>query len=88
MQFNLDIGGTIVLNPGSVGQPRDGDPRAAYALIDSNKILLKRVEYPVEQTIDRMESSPLPERAKQLYSHCLRLGRLPEPALVSYGGDA
>ena len=31
MQFNLQVDGTVVLNPGSVGQPRDGDPRAAYA---------------------------------------------------------
>lgn len=79
MQFNLDLDGTVVVNPGSVGQPRDGDPRLAYAVIDDNRIELKRVEYPVEDAVARIETSPLPDRAKQLMSHCLRYGKLPEP---------
>ena len=48
----------VVLNPGSVGQPRDGDPRAAYAIIDDNRIELKRVDYPVEETIAGIEALP------------------------------
>src|SRR3954453_22166284 len=44
MQFNLVAGGVVILNPGSVGQPRDGDPRAAYAIIDDGKIELRRVD--------------------------------------------
>jgi putative phosphoesterase len=78
MQFNLAIDGVVVVNPGSVGQPRDGDPRAAYAVIEDNKIELKRVSYPVEETIARIEAVAFPERAKQLMSHCLREGRLPD----------
>jgi hypothetical protein len=67
-----------------VGQPRDGDPRAAYAVIDGDRVELKRVEYPIEETVAQIESLPLPERAKQMMSHSLRTGRLPdrEPALV------
>lgn len=38
-------------NPGSVGQPRDGDPRAAFALFDGHTVTLVRVEYDVEATI-------------------------------------
>jgi hypothetical protein len=34
--------GTCIINPGSVGQPKDGDPRAAYAVWDGGKIELKR----------------------------------------------
>ena len=78
VQFNLQVGGTLVLNPGSVGQPRDGDPRAAYAVIDDNRVELKRVEYPVEATIAGIEGSALPDRAKQLLRHSYRNGRLPE----------
>ena len=63
------------LNPGSVGQPRDGDPRAAYAIIEDNRIELKRVEYPIEETIARIEASPLPEQAKQILMHSLRSRR-------------
>jgi diadenosine tetraphosphatase ApaH/serine/threonine PP2A family protein phosphatase len=76
MQFNLQVEGTVVLNPGSVGLPRDGDPRAAYAIIEDNRIELKRVEYPVEETIARIESMPWPRRAKDLMCHVLRFGRL------------
>jgi len=83
MQFNLAVDGTVVVNPGSVGQPRDGDPRAAYAIIDGKKIELKRVAYPIDQVIARVEASPLPERAKEMLRHSFRLGRLtdaePEP---------
>jgi predicted phosphodiesterase len=41
-------GGTMVVNPGSVGQPKGGDPRAAYALLDDGNVVLKRVAYDVE----------------------------------------
>ncbi len=78
MQFKLAIGGVVVINPGSVGQPRDGDPRASYAVIDENRIELKRVAYPVEETIARIDATPLPDRAKHLMRHCLRSGRLPD----------
>jgi putative phosphoesterase len=78
VQFNLQVDSAVVLNPGSVGQPRDGDPRAAYAVIDDNRIELKRVAYPVEQTVARVEASPVPERAKKLLIHSFRNGRLPE----------
>src|SRR4051812_31745801 len=78
MQFNLSIDGTVVINPGSVGQPRDGDPRAAYAVIEDNKVELKRVAYPIEETISRIEAMTLPDRAKELMSHSLRTGRLPD----------
>jgi putative phosphoesterase len=78
IQFNLQLDGVVVVNPGSVGQPRDGDPRAAYAVIEDQKIELKRVAYPIEETVARVEASPLPERAKQLLAYSFRNGRLPE----------
>ncbi len=61
--------GTVV-NPGSVGQPRDGDPRAGYALldIDGMDVDLFRVEYPVDEVADKIRSVGLPERlASRLY---------------------
>ena len=85
MQFNLVADGVVILNPGSVGQPRDGDPRAAYAVIDGGRIELKRVAYPIDETIARVEASGLPPRAKQMLCECFRLGRLPSPAT---GGGA
>ena len=79
MQFNLRAGNAVVINPGSVGNPRDGDPRAAYAVIDGNKVELKRVAYPIEETVARVDRSDLPEPAKALLRECYRNGRLGRP---------
>jgi putative phosphoesterase len=76
-QFNLLIDGVVVVNPGSVGQPRDGNPSAAYAVIDNQKVELKRVAYPVEETVARVEAAPFPDRAKRILIECFRLGRMP-----------
>lgn len=53
--------GTIV-NPGSVGQPRDGDPRASFAVIDtqSAECEILRVEYDIESAADAIASASLP----------------------------
>jgi predicted phosphodiesterase len=54
----------IVLNPGGVGQPRDGDPRAAYALYDTEArtFTVHRVEYDIAATQALMEAAGLPRR--------------------------
>lgn len=53
-----------ILNPGSVGQPRDNDRRAAYALLDTEKGIWepRRIEYNIEQTQRGMRQAGLPER--------------------------
>jgi diadenosine tetraphosphatase ApaH/serine/threonine PP2A family protein phosphatase len=52
-----------LLNPGSVGQPRDGDPRAAYAIVDTShrRVELFRLRYPVEETQAKIIKAGLPE---------------------------
>ncbi|HEU5215539.1 MAG TPA: metallophosphoesterase family protein [Gaiellaceae bacterium] len=60
----LQIGGVrALLNPGSVGQPRDGDPRAAYLLLDldAQRASFRRVEYEVARTQREMREAGLPE---------------------------
>lgn len=54
----------LILNPGSVGQPRDSDPRASYALLDVEDELwmYRRLPYPVELTQMRMREAGLPDR--------------------------
>lgn len=44
-------------NPGSVGQPRDGDARAAFAVITEDEIHLRRVEYDIDEIASRMKKS-------------------------------
>ena len=59
-QFELEP--RLMINPGSVGQPRDRDPRAAYAIYDTANILwdYRRVEYDVSTVQDRMRAHDLP----------------------------
>lgn len=53
-----------LINPGGVGQPRDGDPRASYIILDTeaNTIEHHRVGYPIEETQRLMIACHLPER--------------------------
>lgn len=55
--------GQLLVNPGSVGQPRDGDPRAAYAIIDleTTTVTLHRVPYPVDEVVDKIRQTSLPD---------------------------
>ena len=55
--------GRLLLNPGSVGQPRDGDPRAAWLLLDldAGSASFRRIEYDVEQTQKEIREAGLPE---------------------------
>lgn len=52
----------FILNPGSVGQPRDGDPRASYVLWDTeeNSFLFRRVAYDIDSVIKRIEERGIP----------------------------
>jgi predicted phosphodiesterase len=61
--FELDPDNAYLINPGSVGQPRDSDPRAAYVIYDSEERTLsyRRVEYPVEETGREIKEAGLPD---------------------------
>lgn len=49
--FVIERGGAVIVKPGSVGRPKDGDPRASYATWENGRFFLKRVEYRVEETV-------------------------------------
>lgn len=57
----------LILNPGSVGQPRDGDPRAAYAMLDTEQMVweYRRVPYDVAETQRQMRELSMPSRLVQ-----------------------
>ena len=67
----LDLSeGRWLINPGSVGQPRDGDPRAAWLELDTEawECTYHRVEYEIDRAADAIAASELPEHlAKRLY---------------------
>jgi diadenosine tetraphosphatase ApaH/serine/threonine PP2A family protein phosphatase len=68
---SLEIGrGRWLINPGSVGQPRDGDPRAAWLELDSERwqATFHRVEYEIDRAADAIVAADLPEHlARRLY---------------------
>jgi hypothetical protein len=74
--YILQIGKITVVNPGSVGLPRDGDPRASYAVIADGVIELRRVEYPVERSVETVLASSLPDKAKEMLAEVYRTGKL------------
>jgi diadenosine tetraphosphatase ApaH/serine/threonine PP2A family protein phosphatase len=61
-EVSLTSEARFILNPGSVGQPRDGDPRAAYGILDleSQTFTWRRVVYPIKETQDAMHKQNLP----------------------------
>ncbi len=73
LQVPFDAEARYLVNPGSVGQPRDGDPRAAFAIYDGDLrvLTLRRVPYPVEAAQKRIFSAGLPPSL----AHRLALGR-------------
>jgi diadenosine tetraphosphatase ApaH/serine/threonine PP2A family protein phosphatase len=58
----VELDGRWLLNPGSVGQPRDGDPRAAWLLLDLERrsATFHRVAYPIQETQAEMRERGLP----------------------------
>ena len=61
--INLEPKTRYLLNPGSVGQPRDGDPRAAFAIanLEKRKVEFWRTPYDISAVQDRMERAGAPE---------------------------
>lgn len=57
VQTQLNFAGKIYCNPGAVGQPRDGDPRAALAIFDGDQIVLHRVAYDYNETAYLMQKA-------------------------------
>ncbi len=72
----LEIGSKQVLNPGSVGQPRDGDPRASYAIIEDGQVQLKRVEYDIEAALMPFEEMQLSRESAQFAREVLISGAI------------
>lgn len=63
-RLKLSLGKKYFVNVGSIGQPRDGDPRSSYALFDLEKkeIELRRVPYDFASTQEKIRKAGLPER--------------------------
>lgn len=77
LPFSHTFRNRLVANPGSLGQSKAGDSRARYAIWQDNQIELKAYEYPVEKTIAKVLSMPIPENVKYDLAQVLRTGKTP-----------
>ncbi len=59
-EIKITKGARYIVNVGSVGQPRDGDPRACYCIFDEGLISFRRVAYEISKTQEKMRKCGLP----------------------------
>jgi len=81
--LDLTIDGRRLFNPGSVGQPKDGDSRAAFAMIVDGRPSLRRVEYAIDETVAALDNSSIDRRAVTVLSDMLRNGRAPTESRIA-----
>ena len=74
-QFALDVVGTKVINPGSLGLQRDGVPAARYAVIEDGHVELKTMDYDTDAAVAAVMDSPFDDKAKAMMADVYRLGR-------------
>jgi predicted phosphodiesterase len=76
------VGKAQLINPGSVGQPKDGNPSAAYATWVDGKVFLRRAAYNVDETARAYAATPIPKEDVDSLVEVLRSGgNLPAKAL-------
>jgi predicted phosphodiesterase len=86
LPWHRAVGGIHFVNAGSVGRPKDGDPRAAYALVDfagdDVRVEFVRVRYAVARTADAIRASELPHE----FAEYLESGGRPAPSPAADAG--
>jgi putative phosphoesterase len=75
--FARDCAGTVVCNPGSIGQPKNGSPNACYAVWQNGRIELKSIPYPVSITVEKIRALNLSPAVTSGLVETLMTGRVP-----------
>lgn len=74
LPFDLTVSGLRIVNPGSVGQPKDGDPAAAFAVIEDGAVTLRRARYDVDVVAEQYREAGVPTPAAAALTRLLRTG--------------
>jgi predicted phosphodiesterase len=74
LPFVRRVGALTIVNPGSLGQPKDGDPRGCYAILDDGRVELGRVAYDVDAAVARLMGTGLGTAHKLELARILRSG--------------
>ena len=72
--YEIQVGDLRVVNPGSVGQPRDGDPRASYVIIEDGQVQFKKVAYDIDETPRLLKKQDVAPWAVELTAAVLQTG--------------
>jgi len=75
--FVQSFGSLVVVNPGSLGQPKTGSPHACYAIWEDGKIELKSYSYPVERAVAKVQALPIQDVLRDELSAIVRTGKVP-----------
>lgn len=65
ISFLLMKNGRRIINPGSVGQPRDGCSEASYVILDGDAVIFRRVKYDIDSAADAIRRADLPEYLRE-----------------------
>ncbi len=74
--YQKQVADTLFVNAGSVGRPKDGDPRACYVVLENGEVTFRRVEYDMQSAARAIKESDLPD----YYAEELLVGREVEAA--------
>jgi diadenosine tetraphosphatase ApaH/serine/threonine PP2A family protein phosphatase len=74
LAFVRSVSGGLVVNPGSIGMPRDGNPHGSYAIIDDGAVQFRRIAYDPEPMLARLRSLDLPDRVLTQLTRTFRTG--------------
>lgn len=71
------FGSRVVVNPGSLGQPKTGSPEARYAVWEDGKFELKSCPYPVDEAAAKVQAMPIDGALRKELSTILQTGNIP-----------
>jgi len=74
LAFARAFGGGVVVNPGSIGMPKDANPHGSYAVIRDSAVQFCRIVYDPEPMVGRLRQLDLPERVFVQLAHTFRTG--------------
>lgn len=75
--FATEVGSTLLVNPGSLGQPRSGEPVASYAVLKDGKLSLRSFHYPINLTTEKIRRLPISAAIRSELMGILRTGVIP-----------
>ncbi len=71
------IGSRLMVNPGSLGQPKTGSPDARYAVWEDGNVQLRSYAYPVQKTVSKIQALPISNSVRDELSTILQKGDIP-----------